>query len=336
LSVSLWRGDPKPTVGVSSRQIAMRIRILATLLVATGCAVAADSSTPQLPQFPPFKRIAAPAEADAIPLYVGTAPGSEGATQLELWDEIMGDRVVRNVTRPTLTPFLPAPDKSTGTAVIVAPGGAYYMLSMDLEGYAVARALADQGIAAFVLKYRLNSTPPEEREFQALVDARFAPAAKAGADKAAPIQQPLAVADAVAALAFVRAHANPWHVDPRRVGIVGFSAGAMTALGATLQGERPRPDFTGLIYGPMAPVSAPAPLPPLFLAIAADDPLFGRGGFGIVGSWQQAGAAVELHLYEKGGHGFGMRRQGTSSDHWLEQFVQWLQSRGLLAARSPS
>jgi len=314
----------------------MNIRLLAALLVAAGIATAASPSPPQLPKFPPFKRIAVPAEPDAVRLYAGIAPGSEGATQVELWDEIMGDRVARNVTRPTLTPVLPAADKATGAAVIIAPGGAYYMLAMDLEGYAVARALADRGIAAFVLKYRLDPTPPDEAQFQAQADARFGAAAKAGADKVAPIQQPLAIDDAVAAVAFVRAHAKQWRVDSQRVGLVGFSAGAMTALGATLQSKQPRPAFTGLIYGPMNPVSAPAPLPPLFLALAADDPLFGNSGLGIVESWKQAGAAVELHLYEKGGHGFGMRRQGTTSDHWLEEFVLWLQDRGLLTARTPS
>lgn len=311
-----------------------------TLLLALGAAVAAAAADqaappdqPALPKFPPFQRIAAPAEPEAIPLYPGVAPGSEGATQVELWDEIMGERVARNVTRPTLTPFLPAAAKATGAAVIVAPGGAYYMLSLDNEGYPVARALAERGIAAFVLKYRLDSTPADERQFEALAGARFAAAAKAGADKVAPIRQPLAVSDAVAALALVRSRATAWHIDPQRVGMLGFSAGAMTVLDATLQHAAPRPDFSGLIYGPMTAVGAPAPLPPLFLALAADDPLFGSSGFGIVDSWKQAGAPVELHYYEKGGHGFGSHHQGTSSDHWLEQFVQWLDARGLLTGK---
>ena len=310
----------------------MRIRSLAAAIAAVSCAVMAGaaSPTPPLPQFPPMKRITSPAEPGAIPLYASTAPGSEGATQVEVWDEIMGERVVRNVTRPTLTPFLPTPAQANGAAVIVAPGGAYYMLSMDNEGYPVARALAERGIAAFVLKYRLDPTPADEREFEALAAARFGAAARAGADKVAPIRQPLAVKDAVAALAYVRAHAAEWHVDPQRVGMVGFSAGAMTALEATLQSDAPRPNFTALIYGPMTSVTAPAPLPPLFVALAADDPLFGRSGFGIVDSWKNAGAPVELHYYEKGGHGFGLHHQGTTSDLWLEQFASWLSSRGLL------
>ena len=281
-------------------------------------------------EWPPLLRIATPPEPDAILLYPGIAPGSEGATQQEIWDTLMGERVARNVTRPTLKPFLPLPENATGAAVIVAPGGAFYMVSMDNEGYPVARALAEHGIAAFVLKYRLDPTPADEKQFETLAAARFGAAAKAGSEKIAPIKQPLAVKDAVTALALVRSRAATWHIDPRRVGLLGFSAGAMTVLEATLQNEAPRPDFTGMIYGPMTPVSATAPLPPVFLALAADDPLFGNSGFGIIDSWKKAGGPVELHYYEKGGHGFGSHHQGTTSDQWLEQFVQWLRARGEL------
>jgi acetyl esterase/lipase len=305
---------------------------MAPLLLMAGIALAADAppQLPNLPQFPPSKRIATPSEPGAIPLYVGAAPGSEGANQPEVWDEIMGERVVRNVTRPTLTPVLPDAGQTNGAAVIVAPGGAYFMLSMDNEGYPVAKALAARGITAFILKYRLDPTPADEHESDKLAMARFGAAAQAGADKVAPIKQPLAVMDAVTALAYVRAHAADWHIDPHRVGLLGFSAGAMTVLEATLQAGAPRPDFLGLIYGPMTSVTPPAAAPPLFLAIAADDRLFGNSGFGIVDAWKQAGAAVELHLYEKGGHGFGLHRQGTSSDYWLDTFVHWLTARGLL------
>jgi acetyl esterase/lipase len=308
-------------------------RAIGSLLVITllPCIIGlAAAQTASPPKFPPFIRIATPPEPGAVALYEGPAPGSEGARQLELWDKVGGERIVRNVTRPTLTPFLPEPAKATGAAVIVAPGGAYYMLSMDNEGYPVARALAARGIAAIVLKYRLDATPTDEREFEALATARFGAAAKAGADKVPPIRQPMAVADAVAALAYVRAHAAAWHVDPQRVGLLGFSAGAMTALEASLQNTAPRPDFAGLIYGSMAPISAVGRLPPLFLAVAADDPLFGNGGFGIIDSWKRTGASVEFHYYEKGGHGFGSHKQGTTSDLWLEQFVAWMNSHGLL------
>lgn len=294
---------------------------------------ACASTQAQMGQMPPFKRIPTPAEPNAIPLYSGVAPGSETSKQVEVWDEIMGERIARNVTRPTLTPVLPAPGKANGSAVIVAPGGAFMMISMDNEGYPVARALADQGIAAFVLKYRLDATPEDEKEFQAAADARLAGAAKAGADKVPPIHQPLATQDGLAALALVRARAREWNVDPNRVGMIGFSAGAMTVLQVTLAGDPVRrPDFVALIYGPMTPVKLPAKVPPAFIALAADDPLFGNSGFGIVESWKKAGAPVELHYYEKGSHGFGMRRLNTTSDLWIAQFEAWLAARGLTTA----
>jgi len=278
-----------------------------------------------------FTPMDTPAEPDAIALYDGVAPGSEGQKQREQWDRIMGERVARNVTRPTLTPFLPEPSRSTGAAVIVAPGGAYLMLSMDNEGVLVARWLADHGIAAFVLKYRLDATPVDEKEFQAAAAQRFGAAAKAGADKVAPLKQPLAVADAVAALKLVRSRAGDWKIDPHRVGLLGFSAGAMTVLDAALGTDATAlPDFVGSIYGPMTPVNVTSSAPPLFLAIAADDPLFGNSGFGIVESWKKAHRPVELHYYEEGDHGFGMRQQHQTSDLWPVQFQAWLQARGML------
>lgn len=299
-------------------------------MLALICASGTVCAQMQPGQWPPFKRIATPVEPNAIPLYSGVAPGSETSKQVELWDEIMNERIVRNVTRPTLTPFLPEAGKANGTAVVVAPGGAFMMLAMDNEGYPVAKALAQKGITAFVLKYRLDPTPADEKAFQAAADARMAVAAKAGANRAPPPTQPLAIKDGLAALALVRARASEWHVDPNRVGIIGFSAGAMTALQVALANDPVRPDFVGLIYGPMTTVTPPPKAPPAFIAIAADDPLFGNSGFGIVESWKKAGAPVELHLYEKGGHGFGMHHLNTTSDLWFGQFEAWLGARGLL------
>lgn len=304
-----------------------------TAFFAATCA-AAFLAAPALAQAPEdfvFKPLSTPAQTDAVPLYAGTPPGSEGARQVEQWDDLFGMRFARNVTRPTITPFLPPPGKATGAAVIVAPGGAYLMLSMDSEGYLVARWLADHGIAAFVLKYRVDESPADTAAFKAMGDARFGAAAKAGADKAPPIRQPLAVADAQQALRLVRARAGEWGVDPSRVGMIGFSAGAMTVLEATLQ-ARPgeAPAFVAPIYGPMTAVDVPAAAPPLFTALAANDPLFGRSGFGLVEAWQKAGKPVELHFYETGDHGFGMRRVGGTSDLWIDEFYAWMTARGLL------
>jgi acetyl esterase/lipase len=280
---------------------------------------------------PEIKTIPTPAEPSAIPLYAGVAPGSEGATQVEHWNYLMGGRAIRNVTRPTLTPFLPAKDKATGAAVIVAPGGAYMLLSIDQEGIQVAQWLADHGIAAFVLKYRLDATPDDDQAALDAVGARFGAAARAGADKAPPVFQPLAVADAQEALRLVRRRAGEWSVDPKRVGMVGFSAGAMTTLQATMK-DAPdaRPDFIAPIYGPLNTVTPPANPPPIFAAIAADDPLFGRTDFGLIQAWRKAGGSTELHVYQKGDHGFGMRKQGTTSDLWIDQFHAWMKAMGFL------
>jgi acetyl esterase/lipase len=293
---------------------------LGLLLVAGLWAVSAQAQPPVI------RAIELPPDPDAIALYEGDAPGSESARQVEGWLEFAGQRMLRNVTRPTLTPVLPAAGKATGAAVIIAPGGAYLMLSMENEGHAVARWLADRGVAAFLLKYRLDETPVEPAEFLREMGRRFA-----GARSNPPLRQPLADADALAALRMVRARSADWGVDPRRVGFLGFSAGAITALQAALAADpTTRPDFVAPIYGPLEAVAVPKDAPPMFLAMAADDPLFSRRGFALAEVWNQARRPLELHVYERGGHGFGMKQQGTTSDGWAEDFLRWMDARGLL------
>jgi acetyl esterase/lipase len=272
-----------------------------------------------------------PAQPGALPLYPGGAPPLAGGMAVENWGTMEGYRVVRNVTVPTITPFLPAPGKATGAAVIVAPGGAFLMLSHDSEGTLVAQWLADRGIAAFLLKYRIEPTPADEAAATAKVMAKMEEAMRNDAIAAAPPSFAPAIDDGIAAVRVVRAGAARWGVDPDRVGMIGFSAGAMTALGVTLA-DKPdaRPAFVGLIYGPMSPVTVPAAAPPLFAALAADDPLFGRTGFGLVDSWRKAGKSTELHLYHAGSHGFGMRPVGTSATMWPQEFHAWLASINML------
>lgn len=240
--------------------------------------------------------------------------------------------MVRNVVRPTITPYLPDPAKATGAAVIVAPGGAFLSLSMTGEGSDVARWLADHGVAAFVLKYRLNETPRDDRAFLGVMGQRFAAAAQPGAVR--EIEEPRATQDALRALAMVREEAATWHLDPARVGMIGFSAGAMTTLKAVLDGKGDqRPAFIGYIYGPMTGIAVPADAPPMFNAIAMDDGLFKGQGFGIVEAWRQAKRPVELHAYERGDHGFGAGRPGTTTAMLLPQFLAWMDMRGLLGSR---
>jgi len=305
------------------------------LACAALCAAASGAQPPNAPTAADYamQPIATPEQPGALLLYPGVAPGSEGATQVEQWEQAKGDRIARNVTRPTLTPFLPARGKATGAAVIVAPGGGYVLLSMDKEGYQVARWLADHGIAAFLLKYRVNPTPASEEEFAEFGRRMLLPKPGAVPPPSLPRSE-LAVADGQEALRMVRRRAAEWGVDPKHVGMVGFSAGAMAVLAVALK-DAPdaRPDFIAPIYGPMFAVEPPPGAPPMFIARAADDPLLGLAGFALVDSWTKAGAPVELHVYEHGGHGFGASHQGTTSDLWIQQFYAWMKARGELGPK---
>jgi acetyl esterase/lipase len=141
-------------------------------------------------------------------------------------------------------------------------------------------------------------------------------------------------ADSRAAFALIRRRAAEWKIDPDRIGMIGFSAGAMLTMATTLDDQGPKPAFIGNIYGPLAPVTVPAEAPPLFVALAADDPLFGNNGFGLIDSWRAAKRPAELHLYEQGGHGFGMYPKETTSTGWFNAFVSWLTMHGMLEPKA--
>lgn len=290
--------------------------------------VAALLALPVHAQEPPKTPIEAPAEPNAIPLGTG---GVEGQTAKETWYKQWGDPFVRNVSRATLTPFLPDAGKANGAAVIVAPGGGFRILSMGNEGWEVAKALNERGIAAFVLKYRLQPTAPEWEEFDR-VNPLTAPRPGAAPGAATPAPSPVALPleDATAAFRLVRARAKEWNVDPRRIGMVGFSAGAGTTMAATLQSTENKPAFIAPIYGAQRAVEVPADAPPMFVALAADDPLFGNNEYGLISAWKKAGRPVEFHLYQNGGHGFGLGNPGKTSTGWFPQFVLWLESNGML------
>jgi acetyl esterase/lipase len=140
------------------------------------------------------------------------------------------------------------------------------------------------------------------------------------------------IADGIQALKVVRQHASEWGVSPDRVGFIGFSAGAMVASGALLQGDAAaRPNFAALIYGgPFGRMPAiPAQLPPMFLAWAQDDTLALAPVVKFYEALKAAGHKPETHIFSAGGHGFGMRKQGTTSDHWIDSFYYWLEAQGL-------
>jgi acetyl esterase/lipase len=281
--------------------------------------------------------LTAPPEPNAIPLGTGKV---EGQTAPESWFRQWGDPMARNISAATLTPFLPKPGTANGAAVIVAPGGGFRWLSMSNEGWEVAQALADRGIAAFVLKYRLQPTPESLDAFKETMNRTFAAATPppAGAPKSAAPTSPPRMdlsnqrADAEAAYAMIIKRAAEWGVDTARLGMIGFSAGAGLTMHCTLNSKVMDLDFIGPIYGGMGPVEVPKNAPPMFNVIATDDFLF-RGQFGVIESWFKAGKPVEFHLYQNGGHGFGLGNPDRTSNRWFDAFMHWLDVNKFLVAK---
>jgi acetyl esterase/lipase len=261
-----------------------------------------------------------------ISLWPDAAPGSADWPQHEQVSVMpdFGLKVIRNVSQPTLTVFLPDRAVADGTAVIVCPGGAFHFLAYEHEGIQVAGWLNARGIAAFMLKYRLIRTGDN---FAAEVQERLADRTK----MAGPLQAlaPLILADAQQAVRLVRQRAAAWGVRPDRIGIMGFSAGGAVAMAVTLNHDTDsRPDFAAPIYAAhFGEIAVPADAPPLFLVHANDDPLIPAGiSTAIYTAWHAASKPVELHIYDKGGHGFGMNRLGLPVDGWIERFGEWVGS----------
>jgi acetyl esterase/lipase len=251
-----------------------------------------------------------------VPVWNGVAPGSEKWTQREtvVPDTPLGT-VAFNVVTPTLTAYLPDPKKATGTAVIIAPGGACIALTLTLEGENVAHWLQQRGIAAFVLAYRTM----EKRGQGIPRDLNEDVACKWG------------MADAIQAVKVVRDRASAWRVSPQKIGFLGFSAGGMVESAAVLQSDaQARPNFAGFIYGGPLVTMPPIPknLPPIFMAWAQDDPQVLNQVNAFYSALRAAGAKPEVHIYSAGGHGFGMKQQGTTSDRWIDDFYAWVQAEG--------
>jgi predicted SnoaL-like aldol condensation-catalyzing enzyme/acetyl esterase/lipase len=248
----------------------------------------------------------------------------------EQWMLQNGNIGVRNVSRPTLTPVLPI-GLSTGAAVIVAPGGGFLGLAIDDEGWKVAQWLADHGIAAFVLKYRVLPTPVSntvwEDEFNRMIRGEKVSFANP-ADT-----PPESLADGLAALRHVRENAGVYGIDPQRVGFMGFSAGGFLSRSVVSDGGEDAPDFVAPIYPRMTKMRVPDNAPPMFVAIAANDFLLqGLEGFPLIESYRAAGKPIEFHLFADGGHGFGLGRPGTAAEGWIELFHRWLVTSRLIEA----
>jgi acetyl esterase/lipase len=253
-----------------------------------------------------------------LPLWPDGAPGSvvQGSPErIRITDS--GEHIVSNVHAPSITVYLPALKKSTGAAVLVIPGGGHAELWMDHEGYNVAAFLADHGIAAFILKYRLA----REEGSTYTIEGH-------------------ALADVQRALRLVRSQSAQWRLDPQRIGVMGFSAGGeLAALGAArydsgapdstdpVERQSSRPSFQALLY-PAIPqgVIFSRETPPAFLLGGAEDqPAISLGLAEFYLALRRAGAHAELHIYEGVGHGFGLRVSNTGPiAEWPQRFLEWL------------
>jgi len=279
-----------------------------------------------------------------IRLWPGKAPGSEQWSIAEATTRSpSGDRVVTNVSDPTLTVFLPDPKLANGTAAVIAPGGALRVLGFDNEGVKLAEWLNERGMAGFVLKYRTLQQDPSAsrgplpgmprpgagpREELVIVNGNANPAPD---DAALNTVLELAVADAQAALGLVRARADEWHVDPQRVGLIGFSAGGGVAVGTALAAKPDAsPAFLVSVYGPsLQDVNVPANAPPLFVAVGATHFNVTNGCLALFAAWKAAGKPAEIHVYDGISAGFGMTKRGHPVDGWTDRLYEWLVAREL-------
>jgi acetyl esterase/lipase len=267
-----------------------------------------------------------------IPIWPGVAPGSESWTWHEqtLYSAPFHTRVVLNVSRPTLTVYLPERSKAIGAAVMVCPGGGFHFLSIDNEGTEVARWLTAHGITAFLLKYRLVHTNSQDFARETMEDI-------ANRAKMAAIMKtlsPMVLADGQQAVRVIRQQAAEWKLSPDRIGVIGFSAGGyVTADLALHHNAGSRPDAAAAIYPAVPePMLVPPDAPPLFIVCASDDPLVPplTNSVRLYVLWKIAGVSAELHVYSRGGHGFGMRKQGLPVDHWIDAYARWLVTQGWL------
>jgi acetyl esterase/lipase len=273
------------------------------------------------------------AAQDVIPLPTSAVPNStqEKYPEKEYFSKIWSTEVVTNVTKPSLTVFKPSPELRNGTALVICPGGSFMALDINSEGNDVAKYVTARGVTAFVLKYRLAHTGEDAvQELNEML--------KDGQKLREMLGKtvPLAVADGLEAVTYVRQHASEWGVSPDRVGIIGFSAGGAVAAGVAFHYLREgRPAFVAPIYAPALGFSkdaaVPADAPPMFVAAATDDEL-GLAPLSVFlyEKWIAAHKSAELHIYSKGGHGFAMRKQKLPVDHWIDRFTDWMELQGWL------
>ncbi|SEE10410.1 Dienelactone hydrolase family protein [Bradyrhizobium erythrophlei] len=252
--------------------------------------------------------------------------------------------MLHNVSDPSLTVFMPDPAKANGVGVIVCPGGAWRVLAWEHEGIAPARWLAARGYTAFLLKYRVRGSPPDPVEFAASVNKMAAslsspiPGAKAPRALADAIRdesivraREIAADDGRRAIEIVRERAAEWSLKPDRIGMIGFSAGAFLTTDVALDPRAAPLAFVAPIYGGETQGRAvPADAPPLSTAVAQDDRMFSRVVEGLYADWSNADRPAELHIFTRGGHGFGVGKRGLPVDRWLDLLGDWLDDQGFV------
>jgi acetyl esterase/lipase len=285
------------------------------------------------------------ADAVIVELWPGKVPGDVGIKGVETsrihQSPLVGPtKLITNVSKPTLTVYLPARNKNTGTAMVICPGGGYWDLYWELEGEEVAAWLNSAGIAGIILKYRCPRRPGE-------VQGEPAPGPQL---------------DAQRAVSLVRRRAAEWRIDPNRIGIVGFSAGGHLALATATGFERRkyepsdaidevscRPDFAVACYSGYLKAKdkdeirpdlrIPAHTPPIFLAHASDDNVSYGGSLSensalMYLALKRAGIPTELHIYATGDHDFGVRQNEKLPSSWPDLCLKWLRNQGLLVTSS--
>jgi acetyl esterase/lipase len=290
---------------------------------------------------------AATAVAEVIELWPAGPPRTiEGVPPETTFQGLAGvsadTTMLRNVSRPTLSVYRPARDKAHGGSVVVCPGGGWAILAWEHEGTDVAQWFAARGYTAFLLKYRVSATPEDPAAFAAqmaqnaslLAEPLSAAKAPRAMDQLIRSERQrhareIAADDGRRALEVVRERAGDYGLDPSKIGMIGFSAGAFLVVDVAMDPQGPPPAFVAPIYGGETrgrPV--PQDAPPLFTVIAHDDRLLFHMVEGLYLDWSAADRSCELHVFARGSHGFGMVRQGLPSDRWIDLLGAWLADRG--------
>lgn len=244
--------------------------------------------------------------------------------RIEYWEEYEVN-MVTNVSVPHLVYYKPNPEKAIGNAVIICPGGAFHGLNFEKEGTPMAEWFAKNGIAAFILKYRLIPTNDALLEY----NEKNAKGTRISEKNSF---LPLALADGVSAMSFLRENSSSLHINKNRIGIIGFSSGGTVAMGTVFQAsDTSRPNFAAPIYANLSPffnIEVPDDSPPMFVCAASNDTSNASHSIDIYSRWLEKGISAEIHIYSSGGHGFGFRNEGSHFNSWVERLEDWLTTIG--------